>query len=368
MIISRTPYRISFFGGGTDYHTWYQEHGGAVLSTAIDHYCYINARFLLPFFKEKSRIVWSKIESVEENREIEHPSIRAVLEYLKIDRGVEIHHIGDLPARSGLGSSSSFTVGMLHAMHALLNNMSNKHQLASEAIHVEREILRENVGVQDQIAAAYGGFNKIIIKPSGDFAVEPVIISQERLQELQSHFLMFFTGVSRTASTIAEEQIKSAHNKKAELGAMRELVDEALKVVIGQGDIAEFGRLLDQTWQIKRKLASGIAPGFVDAVYARARAAGAIGGKLLGAGGGGFMLFFARPEDHLRLKQALDDLLYVPFKFEPNGSSIIFCEPQNYTNYAFTRRDFYHLRDQNIEASSSMLSDDDNVVISLCKP
>jgi D-glycero-alpha-D-manno-heptose-7-phosphate kinase len=359
MIISRTPYRISFFGGGTDYHTWYEKHGGAVLSTAINHYCYITARQLPPFFKEKSRVVWSRLESVDDNSEIQHPSVRGVLEYLGIDQGVEINHTGDLPARAGLGSSSSFTVGMLNAMHALQGNMSNQRQLASQAIHVERNLLKENVGIQDQIAAAYGGFNKISFQPSGDFTVEPVIMAPERFLDLQNHCLMFFTGVSRTASDIAKQQIETAHDKTAELHAMRKLVDEALSVLAGNADLAEFGKLLHETWQIKRSLAVGIAPHFVDVLYERARQAGAIGGKLLGAGGGGFLLFFARPEDHARLKQELSDLLYVPFKFEPSGSNIIFYEPSAYTRDALTRRDFYHLREQNEEAARSTLTEDD---------
>lgn len=346
MIISRTPYRISFFGGGTDYHTWYQEHGGAVLSTTIDHYCYINARFLPPFFIEKSRIVWSHIERVMSHDEIVHPSVRAVLKYLSIDQGIEVHHTGDLPARAGLGSSSSFTVGLLNAMYALLGRMKPKHDLACEAVHLEREILKENVGVQDQIAAAYGGFNKIILRPNGDFIVEPVIVPQARLESLQSHLMLFYTGVSRTASTIAEEQMKTAQNKKVELTAMRELVDEALKAITSGGDITEFGRLLNETWQIKRKLAEGIAPGFVDELYEMARGAGAIGGKLLGAGGGGFMLIFAKPEDQPAVKKALEKLLWVPFAFEPTGSSIIFYDPSEYTSETLTRRDYYHLRKQ----------------------
>lgn len=344
MIISRTPYRVSFFGGGTDYHTWYNTHGGAVLSTAINHYCYLTCRYLPPFFENKSRIVWSRIEQVSEHAQIQHPAVRAVLEYLHENNGVEIHHTGDLPARSGLGSSSAFTVGLLNAVHALQGRMSHKRELACEAVHIERDVLKENVGVQDQIATAYGGFNKITILPSGDFAVDPIIIPAERRDALQRHFLLFFTGVSRTASDIAEEQTRTASSKQDELKAMRALVDDAINVVAHGQDLTEFGRLLHETWQIKRSLSSRIAPQFVDEIYARALKAGALGGKLLGAGGGGFMLFFAKPEQHESIKQALSDLLYVPFEFEAAGSSVVFYSPTTYSADTFTRRDFRHLQ------------------------
>ncbi len=346
MIISRTPYRISFFGGGTDYPAWYQEHGGAVLSTTIGHYCYLTCRTLPPFFKEKSRIIWSQIENVMDHGDIAHPAVRAVLQYCGMESGVEISHSGDLPARSGLGSSSAFTVGLLNAVNALQGRMSGKHDLACEAVHVERDILKEHVGVQDQIATAYGGFNKITILPNGKFSVEPVILPQGRLRELQSHFLLFFTGVSRNASDIAHEQMQAVAVRKAELASMRLLVDEAVELVTGTADLAEFGHLLHETWQLKRSLSASIAPEFVDAMYARARKAGVIGGKLLGAGGGGFMLFFAKPEHHMSIKKALQDLLWVPFSFETGGSSIIFYDASSYSADSLTRRDFYHLTQQ----------------------
>jgi D-glycero-alpha-D-manno-heptose-7-phosphate kinase len=347
MIISRTPYRISFFGGGTDYHTWYQAHGGAVLSTTINHYCYLTCRYLPPFFKEKSRIVWSQIEKVMDNAEIEHPAVRAVLDYVaNDDNGVEISHSGDLPARAGLGSSSAFTVGLLNAMNALQGRMSNKRELACEAVHVEREVLKENVGVQDQIATAYGGFNRITILQNGDFAVEPVILPAARLEELQSHFLLFFTGVSRTASDVAKEQVKVIATKQQELKAMRALVDEATNVVLHGANLLDFGRLLHESWQLKRSLSSHISPAFVDDIYVKARKVGALGGKLLGAGGGGFMLFFAPPSQHESIRRALSNLLWVPFQFETGGSSIIFYDPASYSLDTFTRRDFYHLREK----------------------
>lgn len=366
MIISRTPYRISFFGGGTDYPTWYQEHGGAVLSTSINHYCYLNCRFLPPFFKEKSRIIWSRVETVENHEEIQHPAVRGVLKYLGLEHGLEIHHTGDLPARSGLGSSSAFTVGLINALRALQGQMSSKRELACEAVHVERNVLQENVGVQDQIATAFGGFNKITMQPGGDFTVDPVVLRNGRLKELQRHFLLFFTGVSRTASDIAKEQIKAAKDKKAELHAMRLLVDDALDVLINGEDIKEFGHLLHETWQLKRSLAAGIAPGFVDDIYNKARAAGAIGGKLLGAGGGGFILFFAPPDAHMRIMDALQDLLWVPFDFEATGSGIVYYDQNSFSRTALTRRDFYHLK--NDEDVLEAQQDENSNVIPITQP
>ena len=297
MIISRTPYRISFFGGGTDYHPWYQQHGAAVLSTTINHYCYLHVRFLPPFFEHKTRVVWSKVEEVAEHNDINHPAVRAVLNYLNITQGVEINHQGDLPARSGLGSSSAFTVGLLHAAYALLGVMSSKRQLACEATHIERDVLRENVGVQDQIATAYGGMNKIIIQPDGDFEVSPLVLPYGRLHTLHDHMLLFFTGVSRTASDIAADKMKSIPQKSQELHQIRSMVDEAEKILCTGQDINLFGELLHETWVLKRRLSDKVATTFIDDIYAKARAAGALGGKLLGAGGGGFMLFFVKPED-----------------------------------------------------------------------
>lgn len=346
MIISRTPYRISFFGGGTDYHTWYQEHGGTVLSTSINHYCYLTCRFLPPFFKHKYRIVWAKTEEVADVGDIKHPAARAILEYLNLQRGVEIQHHGGLPARSGLGSSSTFTVGLLNAMYALRGIMSTKKQLACEAVHIERDILQENVGVQDQIAAAYGGFNKITIKQDGEFQVDPIILPGERLDQLQSHMLLFFTGVSRTASDIAGQQIDAIKKKQSDLYEMQKMVDESIKILSGSNGIDDFGKLLHESWNIKRSLSKNISPCFIDEIYEKGINAGAIGGKLLGAGGGGFMLFFAKPEDHPKILDALSDLLAVPFEFEESGSQIIFYDKPQYSQTSMVRRDFRHLREQ----------------------
>ncbi|OGT47428.1 MAG: kinase [Gammaproteobacteria bacterium RIFCSPHIGHO2_12_FULL_41_20] len=354
MIISRTPYRISFFGGGTDYHTWYQKHGAAVLATTINHYCYLQCRLLPPFFGHESRIVWSKIEEVTRHAEIQHPAVRAVLAYLNINQGVEIHHQGDLPARSGLGSSSAFTVGLLHAMYAMRGMISSKRELACEATHIERDILKENVGVQDQISTAYGGLNKIIISPNGNFDVCPIVLPHTRMQELHEHLLLFFTGVSRTASNIAADKIKSIPSKAEELHRMRQMVDEAEKILCSNTDMLQFGNLLHETWQLKRQISNQISPAFVDEIYNKARAAGAIGGKLLGAGGGGFMLFFVSPENKLAVCEALKDLLLVPFDFESSGSQIIFYDHLDYSQMAITRRDYMHLRNQHIEEAAPL--------------
>lgn len=326
MIISRTPFRISFFGGGTDYPAWFRENGGSVLSTTINKYCHISCRHLPPFFANKHRIVWSQIESVSAIDEIKHPSVRECMRFLDVKEGLEVHHDGDLPARAGLGSSSSFTVGMLHALRGLQGRMPDKKQLATDAIHVEQKLIQENVGCQDQIAVAFGGFNRIDFHPSGDFSIFKVILTPERLETLQDHLLLVFTGVSRTASDIAGDKIKAVVDKKSEFAAMQNMVGEASTILGGAGPLDEFGKLLHESWQLKRSLTPKVTTDHIDDIYARARKAGAIGGKLLGAGGGGFMLFFAAPERHAAIKQALGDFLHVPFRFETSGSHIIFYE------------------------------------------
>lgn len=326
MIITRTPLRISFFGGGTDYPTWFRENGGAVLATTIDKYTYLHCRYLPPFFDFKSRIVWSRIEQVQKPAEIAHPAIRGVLEWLKIDDGVEIHHHGDLPARTGLGSSSSFTVGLLHALYALRGELVSRRDLADHAIHVEQQVLQENVGVQDQILAAFGGFNRVDIHTDGSFQVAPLVVRPERLEELQSHLLLVYTGLSRHASEIAAEQVSSIPDKGSELRAMRALVDEAQAVLCSRQPLLEFGRLLHESWELKRTLSSKIAPAFVGEIYEGARRAGALGGKLLGAGGGGFMLLFVEPAQRKDVVDSLKGLLTVPFRFERSGTQLVLYE------------------------------------------
>ena len=254
MIISRTPFRISFFGGGTDYSAWYREHGGAVLSTTIDKYCYISVRELPPFFEHRFRLVYSFVENVKEVREIVHPAARGVLEWLGVSRGLEIHHDGDLPARSGVGSSSAFTVGLINAMHALDGRHVSKETLANEAIHVEQHVIREPVGVQDQISAAFGGFNHITLREDGVYRVSPVILPRERLDLLQSHLVLLFTGISRTAAEIAQTQIDNLKHRTGELGALRQMVDHAVDLLASPADLIEFGRLLGEGWRLKRRL------------------------------------------------------------------------------------------------------------------
>jgi D-glycero-alpha-D-manno-heptose-7-phosphate kinase len=329
MIISRTPFRVSFFGGGTDYNGWFQDHNGAVLATTIDKYCYITCRYLPPFFEHKSRIIYSKMEHVGDSLdEIDHPSVREVLRFLNIHEGVEIHHDGDLPARTGLGSSSSFTVGLLNALYALKGQMVTKERLSREAIHVEQVMIKENVGCQDQTQAAYGGFNLIEFGGTNHLRVQPMTIPADKLSRLQDHFMLFFTGFSRTASSIAKAQIENIPQKKAELGRMHEMVFEAVEVLNGY-NLIKFGQLLDESWKLKRTLSDKISSSYIDDLYSTALKAGAIGGKLLGAGGGGFVLFFVEPAKQDRVRQALKDLLEVPFKFENLGSQIIFYQPSS---------------------------------------
>ncbi len=327
MIISRTPFRISFFGGGTDYPVWYRENEGAVLATTINKYCYISVRYLPPFFEYNHRIVWSKIEQVKDIEEIEHPAVRAVLNFLKVQRGIALHHDADLPARSGLGSSSTFTVGVLHALHGLQGRLASKQQLANEAIHVEQEMLKENVGCQDQVMAAQGGFCRINFRGEDQISLSPIILSREQSESFQSHLMLFFTGLSRTASEIAKKQIETTKNKQKELRVMYQMVSEGMNILKESRDLSAFGELLHESWKIKRSLTDDISNPSIDEIYEAARQAGALGGKLLGAGGGGFMLVFARPEMQPRIKERLNKLLHVPFHFENMGSQIIYYEP-----------------------------------------
>jgi len=328
MIISRTPFRISFFGGGTDYPAWYLKHGGAVLATTIDKYCYLTCRYLPPFFEHRIRIVYSKIENCQSIDQIMHPSVREVLRYLNLDRGVEIHHDGDLPARSGMGSSSAFTVGLLHALYGLKGIMPDKHQLAMESIHIEQDILKETVGSQDQVLAAHGGFNHISFLKNGEISVRPITISSERIQELNSHLMLFYTGIKRTASNIADSYVSDIHDKKRQLRIMKDLMEESISILMSGQDLTGFGDLLHEAWQAKRSLSSKVSNSHVDEIYGESISAGAVGGKLTGAGGGGFLLIFAPPASHGKIREALKKLIYVPFKFAFNGSQIIFFDPQ----------------------------------------
>ena len=328
MIISRTPYRISFFGGGTDYPAWYRKHGGAVLATTIDKYCYLSCRHLPPFFEHKIRVVYSKIESCQAIDEIGHPAVREVLRYVNIDRGVEIHHDGDLPARSGMGTSSSFTVGLLHALYALKGYMPSKQQLATESIHIEQEVLKETVGSQDQVSAAYGGFNHITFMPNNTFSVRPITLSSDRLKELNSHLMLFYTGILRTSSTIAESYVNDMEGRKRQLRIMKDLIEESISILNNGDDISGFGELLHESWQAKRSLSPKISNSYVDELYGEAISSGATGGKLTGAGGGGFLLLFVPPHRQKEVREKLNKLIFVPFKIDFSGSQIIFYDSE----------------------------------------
>jgi len=329
MVITSTPLRISFFGGGTDYPVWYREHGGAVLATTIDKCCYITCRRLPPFFEYHSRISYSRVENVRTNDAIEHPSVRGCLQYLGIREGLEIHHVADLPARTGLGTSSAFTVGLLLGLYALQNRMRDKHSLAADAIHVEQDVLQETVGAQDQMSAAYGGFNRINFQADGAIEVKRMLTEPSRLCELQQHLALYFTGFSRTASEIAQEQVRMTPQRQRELEEMLQMVDEAEAIVANpQRPIEEFGRLLHNGWQIKRSLTHKITNSNIDEIYEAGLSAGALGGKLLGAGGGGFMLFFVPPEKRSALRERLKKLLCVPIRFTNRGSHVVVYEPE----------------------------------------
>lgn len=330
MIITRTPFRISFFGGGTDYPAWYNEHGGSVLSTTIDKYCYITCRYLPPFFEHRHRIVYSRIETVQKVEEIIHPAVRAILAMNGNNQqeGLEIHHDGDLPARSGLGSSSSFTVGLLHALAALKGKFVSKLDLANAAIHVERNVIKEEVGSQDQVATAYGGFNKIQFYPDNSFDVSPVIVSSERLKDLQNHCMLFFTGLSRYSSEIAKSTVSNIAVRRTELTRMREMVDEALQILQDKDtSLEEFGKLLHESWLRKRSLSDKISTPQIDSLYEQAMKAGALGGKILGAGGGGFLLIFTPPTKQPLVLKSLKNLIHVPFQFEQSGSRVVLFQP-----------------------------------------
>lgn len=328
MIISRTPFRISLFGGGTDYPTWFREHGGAVLGTAIDKYCYISLRELPPFFDHKHKIVYSRVETVNEIAEIQHPSVRATLGEFEVEQGLEIHHDADLPARSGLGSSSSFTVGLINSLRAYAGLMSSADYLAKESIRIEQDVIGENVGSQDQVWAAYGGTNVITFQQDGGFTVQPVIMHPSRQAELQAHLMLFFTGFSRIASEIAGKKIQNLLARERQLKAMRGLVDTALGIFQGEGKpVTEIGRMLHEGWMMKRELADAVSTSAIDEIYDAARAEGAIGGKLLGAGGGGFMVIFAEPGRQPAIRAKLDGLVEVKFKIGSPGSRIVVYEP-----------------------------------------
>ncbi len=322
MIITKTPFRMSFFGGGTDFPEFYRENGGAVISSTFDKYCYVNVRHLPRFFDYSTELSYSRIERVNNLEEIRHPAIREAMKYLNMHE-LRLTYEADLPARSGLGTSSSFAVGMLCAFYALKGKYVDKRRLANDAIFLERELCKEAGGVQDQIAAAFGGLNKISFDIEG-YTVNPIIISPERKEQLNRNLMLFFTGFSRFSSDIQESAQKTMKDRKQQLLEMLELVDEAEKVLVSEMNLKEFGKLLDYTWKLKRGITDKVSTNFIDDIYKKAIQAGAIGGKLLGAGGGGFLLFYVEEEEKKRnVKKALENLLYVPFQFEDAGVQVI---------------------------------------------
>ena len=324
MIITKTPFRMSFFGGGTDLEWFFREYGGAVLSTTFDKYCYVNVRYLPRFFDYSTEVSYAQIERVTSVDDIRHPAIRNALKLLDV-QDVRLSYEADLPARSGLGTSSSFAVGMLHALHVLRGERPEAKQLADEAIYLERTLCAEAGGWQDQIAAAYGGLNRIDFHPDGSYSVRPIAMPQARRDALCDHLRLYFTGFTRFSSEVQSANLADGRRRTDQLREMLSLVDEAERILTDGGDLDTFGRLLDHTWQLKRQTGSAVTTDSIDALYARGRSAGALGGKLLGAGGGGFILFYVRPEHRAALDAAMQGLLRVPFRFETGGSRLLYA-------------------------------------------
>lgn len=326
MIIAQTPFRMSFFGGGTDYEGFFKEHEGAVISTTFDKYCYTTIRHLPRFFDYSNEIVYGVMERTKSVDEIKHPAVRNIMKYLDMHE-LRVVYEADLPARSGLGTSSSFAVGLLNACYALKGKYADKRKLADDAIYIERVLCNEAGGIQDQIAASFGGFNRIDFRADG-YTVSPVVFSTDRQKELNNRLMLFFTGFSRFSSDIAQSQIKATRDKTAELLEMKALVDDVQRLLVSGSDLNEFGRLLDYTWKLKRSITSDISNNDIDILYNKAIEAGALGGKLLGAGGGGFLLFYVESEYQQNVRKVLEDLIYVPFEFENEGTRIMYYRPE----------------------------------------
>ncbi|MBN2920588.1 MAG: kinase [Lactobacillus sp.] len=330
MIITKTPFRMSFFGGGTDMEAFFKENGGSVLSTTFDKYCYVNVRHLPRFFDYSTELSYSKTERVTSIDDIEHPAIRNAMKMLDMHE-IRLTYEADLPARSGLGTSSSFAVGMLNAFYALKGKYASKKQLADEAIYLERVLCNEAGGWQDQIAASFGGFNRIDFNADG-YTVHPVIVSPERKQQLNNNLMMFFTGFTRFSSEIQKANKLDNESKTKQLKQMLTLVDEAESILTDHSkDLDDFGRLLDVTWKLKRQTGKSVSTSNIDNLYDKGISAGALGGKLLGAGGGGFLVFYVTPEKQAAVKEAMEDLLYIPFKFEDSGTQVIYYGPEDYS-------------------------------------
>ena len=330
MIITKTPFRMSFFGGGTDMPAFFNEYGGAVISTTFDKFCYVNVRHMPPFHPYISELVHNRFERVNNLEEIEHPLIRECMRLHDIHE-IRLTYEGDLPARTGLGTSSTFAVGMLNAFCALKGKMMSHRALAEEAIKVERDILKEHGGWQDQVAAAYGGLNRIDFQDN-DFSVHPIIIHPDRKKELDENLLLFYTGVQRFSSEIQADTFSKPVDKTKQLMDMLSLVDEAEQILTNKNtSLNEFGKLLDETWKLKRRTGNKVSNGSIDELYDRAIRVGALGGKLLGAGGGGFLLFYCEKDKQATLIRALEQLMVVPFHFENDGAQVLYYSPQNYS-------------------------------------
>ena len=330
MIITKTPFRMSFFGGGTDIENFFKENGGAVISSTFDKYCFVTVRHLPRFFDYSTHLTYSKMEYVNSYDEIQHPAIRNAMKMLDMHE-IRLTYESDLPARSGLGTSSSFAVGMLNAFYALKGKYADKKKLADEAIYLERVLCKEAGGWQDQIAASFGGLNRINFDANG-YSVLPIIISPQRKKSLNDNLVMFFTGFTRYSSAVQQANNLGSKNKAKQLYEMLSLVDEAEKVLTDKAsDLDDFGRLLDHTWKLKRQTGSAVTTDSIDELYSRGMKAGALGGKLLGAGGGGFLLFYVQPEKQNLLKEAMKDLLYIPFEFETGGTQVIHYTPEAYS-------------------------------------
>lgn len=322
MVISKTPFRMSFFGGGTDFSEYYTKFGGSVLSATFNKYCFVTVRDFPPFFEHKNQLTYSKIERFNSPDELSHPLVREALKYLH-ENSIQISYDADLPARTGIGSSSSFAVGLLNSIHTLRGRYSTSKQLANEAIHLERVLCKEYGGIQDQIAAAYGGFNKIVFDSKG-FTVNPISINEDRLRQLNGELMLFFSGQSRISGEIAEEQAKNVSANTKTLNKMKELVNEGERILTENRNLSEFGELLDISWQMKTTLAGNITTDKINYLYETAKKSGAVGGKLLGAGGGGFLLLYVPEKNQSKVRTALEDYMYVPFDFESEGSKIIY--------------------------------------------
>ena len=330
MIITKTPFRMSFFGGGTDMESFFREYGGAVLSTTFDKYCYVNVRHLPRFFNWTNELSYSRTERISTVEDIQHPAIRNAMKMLDMHE-IRLSYEADLPARSGLGTSSSFAVGMLNAFYALKGKYADKKKLADEAIYLERVLCQEAGGWQDQIAASYGGLNRIEFNKDGTYDVRPIIIHPDRKRQLNDYLLMFFTGFTRFSSDMQKANAVGYREKVRQLQEMYSLVDEAEQILEDKhADLDDFGRLLDKTWRLKRQTGSAISTNSIDELYEKGIRAGALGGKLLGAGGGGFLIFYVRPEKQEEVMRAMADLLYVPFRFEDGGTRIIHYTPESY--------------------------------------